>query len=637
MMSLGRFSSTRRLRRIFAVVAASAGLLATAPLARAHHSATLDADLTTIMSAAGAAEFGFLVQEVGGPTIAQRNASDAFQTASTLKVLVALHALQQVQAGAADLDDAVSQYGISGSCPFITASSGTDTLETAIQLMMRVSDNARTHALVMHFGVDAVNATATAAGLTDTRFQTMNDSPGYHMLGCVRDDHTALNPPRVEGNTTALDELAAIYGGVADGTLLQGEARDDFSRLTTGRQMFEEEGYDFFGYWPEIVAIAGEERPAEVTDHEFDRFLSRVDDHAKGGYYSTNSPALRWTSFSGIVEVPTCTAGTVVDRTYSLGMFFERVPAADEPALTTAFVDARKAMARTLLSDALDGWSACATPATLDVIDANVAYDGGPHGVAVATDPVGVPVKVTYTDAGGNAVAAPTDAGTYNVLATVADPTEYTAAPASGTLTITQAPLTVAGPNVTRLYGAENPALVPEITGLVGDDTAADIGPVTCASTATATSPAGTYPVSCSGVTSGNYLVEYVAGTLVVTYDVGAFQRPIADPAGAEPTRVRRGATVPVKFALLGDGGAQLPATIAVERSSACGVLIAIVPAGGPAPSTGTCAGYQPVGSEFHTNLATRHLTPGDHVLYAWVIAADGTPAGLRSVPITIT
>lgn len=634
-MSLEESRMSGALARILCVLAISGGLLVNPPVARAGHSADLASELTTIMSGAGADEYGFLVSEVNGPGVAEKNAAKVFQPASTLKALVALHALQQVQAGAADLEqDTVPRYAMSGSCP-MSATSGTETLETAIRLMMRVSDNSSTHALVMHFGVENVNATAAASGLTETRFQTMEEAPGYHKLGCVRADHTQMDPPRVEGNTGTLEEFGAIYGGVADGSLLQGDARLEFSRLTTGRQMFEEEGYDFFQYWPEIVAIADEERPGDVTDHEFTHFLSRLDEHAKGGSYGTSSPSLRWVSFSGILQVPTCAAGTLVDRLYSIGMFFDRVPTENQAALNTAFGNARKAMARSLINDALGDWTACPTPATLDVADASVVYDGNPKAVAVSSDPSGLEVDITYTDADGNPVTAPTNAGSYDVVVTVAEPSQYSATPASGVLTITPAPLTISGPHVTRLYGAADPPLTPHVLGLQGGDTVEDLGPVSCETTATPTSHAGTYPVTCSGAANDNYAITYLPGTLVVTYEVSRLQRPIADPPSDHPTRVKQGSTLPVKFSLLGEGGA-LPAVLATERASACGVLIAIVPSGDPLPATGTCANYQAIGSEFHTNVTTGHLSPGDHVVMVWVVAGDGTLAGHRAVPISI-
>jgi pectin methylesterase-like acyl-CoA thioesterase len=74
--------------------------------------------------------------------------------------------------------------------------------------------------------------------------------------------------------------------------------------------------------------------------------------------------------------------------------------------------------------------------AVVTVESASYTYDGTPKAVGVTTDPAGLGVEVTYN--GSN--AAPTQPGTYAVLATVVD-ANYQGT-ASGTLTITEAPNT---------------------------------------------------------------------------------------------------------------------------------------------------------------------------------------------------
>jgi len=75
-------------------------------------------------------------------------------------------------------------------------------------------------------------------------------------------------------------------------------------------------------------------------------------------------------------------------------------------------------------------------PAAVTVESATYTADGAPKAVAVTTDPAGLSVEVTYN--GSN--AAPTQAGTYAVVATVVD-ANYQGT-ASGTLTIVEAPNT---------------------------------------------------------------------------------------------------------------------------------------------------------------------------------------------------
>ncbi|HET9407547.1 MAG TPA: Ig-like domain repeat protein [Candidatus Sulfotelmatobacter sp.] len=78
-------------------------------------------------------------------------------------------------------------------------------------------------------------------------------------------------------------------------------------------------------------------------------------------------------------------------------------------------------------------------------------------------------------------------------------------------------PLYVISSDGARAFGVANPAFTPTIEGLVNGDTAASIGNPSCASTANSTSTLGTYAALCSGVTSTNYNVTYVNGTLSIT------------------------------------------------------------------------------------------------------------------------
>jgi hypothetical protein len=93
--------------------------------------------------------------------------------------------------------------------------------------------------------------------------------------------------------------------------------------------------------------------------------------------------------------------------------------------------------------------------------------------------------------------------------------------------------LTVTAPNVSKVQGDANPAFAPTFTGFILGDTAAGLTtPATCTTTATAGSPVGTYPITCSGAVSANYSVTYVDGTLTVT------AAPIEIVAGATGTPV---------------------------------------------------------------------------------------------------
>ena len=82
-------------------------------------------------------------------------------------------------------------------------------------------------------------------------------------------------------------------------------------------------------------------------------------------------------------------------------------------------------------------------------------YSGTPKPVTVTTSPAGLSYSVTYN----GSTTAPTNAGTYNVVATITDPNYQGSA--SGTLTITKANASVTFSNLSQVYTGSS--LVPTI------------------------------------------------------------------------------------------------------------------------------------------------------------------------------
>jgi hypothetical protein len=113
-----------------------------------------------------------------------------------------------------------------------------------------------------------------------------------------------------------------------------------------------------------------------------------------------------------------------------------------------------------------------------------------------------------------------TDVGTYAIVPAGVGSTNYVISFTNGTLTITQAPLTVVANNAGREYGAVNPAFTGTITGRYNSD------PITAtyATPATPASPAGTYAIVPALVDpdnkAGDYAVTLVSGVLTVTLEV---------------------------------------------------------------------------------------------------------------------
>ncbi|MDE3153866.1 MAG: hypothetical protein KGN76_02135 [Acidobacteriota bacterium] len=144
-------------------------------------------------------------------------------------------------------------------------------------------------------------------------------------------------------------------------------------------------------------------------------------------------------------------------------------------------------------------------------------YDGTPHAATVSVTGVGGvalgPATVLYN----GSPSVPTSAGSYPVQAHYAGTTDYDPVDGTGTLVINPASLTIAANSTSMSYGGVVPALGVTYTGFVGGDSPASLAtPVTISTTATPTSPVGTYPIVVGGATSPNYTIAFVNGVLTV-------------------------------------------------------------------------------------------------------------------------
>jgi hypothetical protein len=112
-----------------------------------------------------------------------------------------------------------------------------------------------------------------------------------------------------------------------------------------------------------------------------------------------------------------------------------------------------------------------------------------------------------------------TGAGDCSVTASQAGDGTFGAAEAVvRTFTISKALLAISPDNQTRPFGAADPTFTVKFNSWVNGDTAADlITQPTCTTTATSSSPVGTYKINCSGAASDNYDILYVTGTLTIS------------------------------------------------------------------------------------------------------------------------
>ncbi len=165
-------------------------------------------------------------------------------------------------------------------------------------------------------------------------------------------------------------------------------------------------------------------------------------------------------------------------------------------------------------------------PLTITASSGSMTYGGSPPAITATYS--GFVNGQTKTVLGGTLVCstvatAASAVGSYASTCSGATSANYSISYVPGTVTVTPATLTVTANNVTKAFGAAVPTLTATITGFVNGQTLATsgvTGQALCTTTATTTSPGGTYPITCSlgTLAAHNYTFNFVAGTLTVTF-----------------------------------------------------------------------------------------------------------------------
>jgi hypothetical protein len=139
-----------------------------------------------------------------------------------------------------------------------------------------------------------------------------------------------------------------------------------------------------------------------------------------------------------------------------------------------------------------------------------VSYSGFVNGDTAASLTAAPTVATTGT--------ASSPVGNYPITASGAVDGNYTIGYVAGTLAVNPVGLTITAKDQSKAYGAALPGLMVSYSGFVNGDTAASLTVApTVTTTGTASSPAGSYPITASGAVDANYTISYVAGTLTIT------------------------------------------------------------------------------------------------------------------------
>ena len=310
--------------------------------------------------------FEAYLKQVSGSVLVDLNSRRSAETASSLKSLHLLHAMRRLQASTDTLSSSFVYYDyIAGTfedrknaCPDpakeTLANRRTDyNLEKGLDEMMRISDNRTTRGVVLRYGFSAINTTADVAGLTGTQLR--------HNIGCSYFNlATQKYDTGLRNDTTAAD-LARIYEGVWNSSLLNGTARAEFlesANPATGLTSTSD-----------LQKIINAEATAQGKLAIADDFGALVRRWGKGGSYGTCLPnasggcgqAVMIRSGTGIISFPIKVSGRTQYRTYVFGRFISDVPtvsfsSADIASYEATYNKASNELYRETIRSALLTW-----------------------------------------------------------------------------------------------------------------------------------------------------------------------------------------------------------------------------------------------------------------------------------------
>jgi hypothetical protein len=269
-------------------------------------------------------------------------------------------------------------------------------------------------------------------------------------------------------------------------------------------------------------------------------------------------------------------------------------------------------------------------------------FSAGTYSGFVRTDGPG---SLTGTLSCTSGATSSSPAGSYPITCGGVSSPNYSITFSPGTLNVKPAPLTITANNATAVLHGTIPTLTASYSGFVLSQNASVLsGTLTCTTTATSTSPVGSYPITCSGLTSNNYAISYVAGTLKIQFAAagacdgspGHQILPPIDPGGLGV--YKQGRTIPAQFRVCDANGVSI-GTAGVVTSFYLTTIISgttstpvqdVVDTNNP----DTAFRWDPTAQEWIFNMSTQNLSSGATYVYT-ISLQDGTTIvfqfGLRS------
>lgn len=291
-----------------------------------------------------AARFGMFVKPVGAAPAVRLGGDRVFEPASVMKTLHHLYLHSRLEAVPPENLGAIVAYpdcpavGPSGECNVgkapkdvcptragVSATSFT-TLDNADRWMMANSDNRTTFAIEQRYGRAAINAYATAIGATRTQIN--------QNVGCWGPD-----------NEITLDDLSRMIEGAHDGSLLP---------TASVRQRFFDTLIQGSSISAGIQALVAEEAARAGKAGIEAQFVANMLNRAKGGSYGSGQRAAR--ANFGRMLLPFKVGGSVQQRAFSYGNFYNCEDCSGDAATATAYANAATEQFRAAIRAAVATW-----------------------------------------------------------------------------------------------------------------------------------------------------------------------------------------------------------------------------------------------------------------------------------------
>ena len=280
------------------------------------------------------------------------------------------------------------------------------------------------------------------------------------------------------------------------------------------------------------------------------------------------------------------------------------------------------------------------TPAPLTVTVNNATRQYGQGNPTFAGIITGLQNNDNITATYSTTATPASNAGSYAITPTLLDPGgklgNYAVTLNNGTLTVSTTPLTVTAPALTKILDAPNPAInnVTYSGFQLGDGPGRLSGTLSCTTTANTTSPVGSYPITCSGLTSANYSFNYVPGALKILYAPagglcdGDLSHTILQPVNADGTSVwKQGRTIPLKFRVCDANGVSIGSAGVITNFALIQIIsgtVANVDETIVATTADSGFRFDPTAQQWIFNLSTSNQSAGYTYVYS-ISLNDGT------------